>query len=124
ATRQVITTTMSEEEQVEEHSRSHSPTGSIPVKQRRPLRSCDTCRQRKSDGQNMPDGHCSSCLAFGSPWKRGRKHNLVDELKKENDDLKTENASLKAKLRSLSRYLNTSLQRSCGQDRLGVGGYP
>ncbi|KAJ7819914.1 fungal-specific transcription factor domain-containing protein [Mycena olivaceomarginata] len=102
---------MSEEEQVEEHSRSHSPTGSIPVKQRRPLRSCDTCRQRKirCDGQSMPDGHCSSCLAFGSPCtymeparKRGRKHNLVDELKKENDDLKTENASLKAKLRSLS----------------------
>ncbi|KAJ7857657.1 hypothetical protein B0H14DRAFT_2578241 [Mycena olivaceomarginata] len=50
----------------------------------------------------MPDGCCSSCLAFGAPCtylnpyrKRGPKNLLVEELKKEN-------AALKAKLRKLS----------------------
>ncbi|KAJ7873877.1 fungal-specific transcription factor domain-containing protein [Mycena olivaceomarginata] len=96
-------------------TRSHSPTGSIPVRQRRPLRSCDFCRQRKSrgDGQNMPDGHCSNCLAFGyactyiePPKKRGRKPNVVDELR-------SEIASLKAQLRSLS------VCRMCAQPLCG-----
>ncbi|KAJ7903352.1 hypothetical protein B0H14DRAFT_2664625 [Mycena olivaceomarginata] len=56
---------MSENEQRETHSRSHSPAGSIPLKRRRLVRSCDVCRERKvrCDGQNI----CSSCLAFGSP---------------------------------------------------------
>ncbi|KAF8146461.1 fungal-specific transcription factor domain-containing protein [Mycena galopus ATCC 62051] len=100
---------MSDDEQ--QDSRTHSPIGSLPIRQRRPLRSCDICRQRKiqGDGQNMPNGHCSSCLAFGSSCtysepakKRGRKPNLVDDLKNENVALKRENASLNARLRSLS----------------------
>ncbi|KAJ7134484.1 fungal-specific transcription factor domain-containing protein [Mycena epipterygia] len=74
------------------------------IKQRRPQRSCDFCRQRKTrcDGPNMPDGHCSNCLAFGSACtylqptgKRGPKSRLVEELKQKN-------AMLEAKLRSLS----------------------
>ncbi|KAJ7134517.1 fungal-specific transcription factor domain-containing protein [Mycena epipterygia] len=76
------------------------------IKQRRPQRSCDICRQRKRcdacDGPNMPDGHCSNCLAFDSTCtylqptgKRGPKNKLVEELKQKN-------AILEAKLRSLS----------------------
>ncbi|KAJ7645516.1 fungal-specific transcription factor domain-containing protein [Mycena polygramma] len=73
-------------------------------RQRRPQRSCDLCRQRKTrcDGPTMPDGCCTNCLTFGASCtylqpakKRGPKNTLVEELQKEN-------ASLKAKLRSLS----------------------
>ncbi|KAJ7234194.1 fungal-specific transcription factor domain-containing protein [Mycena haematopus] len=84
------------------------------VKQRRPLRTCDICRQRKirCDASEMPDGRCSNCSAFGSactylepPKKRGRRSatsQTVDELNKENVELKAENAFLRAKLQSLS----------------------
>ncbi|KAJ7849357.1 hypothetical protein B0H14DRAFT_2765458 [Mycena olivaceomarginata] len=75
------------------------------VKLRRQTRSCDFCRQRKSDGPDMPNGCCSNCLAFGSACayaepsqKRGptnTKNITIEKLKKEN-------ASLKAQLRSIS----------------------
>ncbi|KAK7063676.1 fungal-trans domain-containing protein [Favolaschia claudopus] len=80
------------------------PDKPVPLKQRRPGRSCDNCRQRKTrcDGQTMPNGKCSSCLAFGSlctynepAKKRGRKDNAVEELEREI-------ATLKAKLRANS----------------------
>ncbi|KAF8208752.1 fungal-specific transcription factor domain-containing protein [Mycena galopus ATCC 62051] len=91
------------------------------TRQRRTLRSCDFCRQRKIRCQkpnttvpedNDPysgDGCCSSCLKFGIPCvythpvgKRGPKNRLVEELRREN-------ATLKAQLRSLS------LCRLCSQ---------
>ncbi|KAJ7505475.1 fungal-specific transcription factor domain-containing protein [Mycena galericulata] len=69
---------------------------------RRPLRSCDVCRQRKSDGPPVPNGQCTNCLTFGNSCtyaqpmlKRGPKNRLVDELRRKN-------ALLEAKLRSLS----------------------
>ncbi|KAJ7211484.1 fungal-specific transcription factor domain-containing protein [Mycena haematopus] len=84
------------------------------IRQRRTLRSCDFCRQRKircqkpysSPGEENDsfsgDGCCSSCLKFGTPCiythpvgKRGPKNRLAEELRREN-------ASLKAQLRSLS----------------------
>ncbi|KAJ7804956.1 fungal-specific transcription factor domain-containing protein [Mycena olivaceomarginata] len=81
---------------------SQSPRRVRGLRQRRPQRSCDTCRQRKSDGANMTDGHCSNCLSFGSACtylqpalKRGPKNMTMEELKKEN-------ASLKANLRAIS----------------------
>ncbi|KAJ7696899.1 hypothetical protein B0H14DRAFT_3039804 [Mycena olivaceomarginata] len=81
---------------------SQSPRRVRGLRQRRPQRSCDTCRQRKSDGANMADGHCSNCLSFGSACtylqpalKRGPKNMTMEELKKEN-------ASLKANLRAIS----------------------
>ncbi|KAF8205183.1 fungal-specific transcription factor domain-containing protein [Mycena galopus ATCC 62051] len=76
----------------------------LPGRQRRPQRSCDLCRQRKTrcDGPKTADGRCSNCLAFGSaceylqqPRKRGPRNVTMEQLKKENE-------SLKAKLRSLS----------------------
>ncbi|KAJ7303788.1 hypothetical protein DFH08DRAFT_903519 [Mycena albidolilacea] len=75
------------------------------VKLRRQTRSCDLCRQRKSDGPDMPNGCCSNCLAFGSACtyaepsqKRGPKNTKNITIEK----LKKENASLKAQLRSIS----------------------
>ncbi|KAJ7505470.1 fungal-specific transcription factor domain-containing protein [Mycena galericulata] len=74
------------------------------LKQRRTPRSCDVCRQRKirCDGPNMPEGHCSNCLAFGESCKymeparkRGPKNKQVEELKHRI-------ATLEAELRSLS----------------------
>ncbi|KAJ7725634.1 fungal-specific transcription factor domain-containing protein [Mycena maculata] len=74
---------------------------------RRPYRSCDFCRQRKSqrDGLTMANGavtQCSNCLVFGvkctyiTPTKqRGPKMRLVEELREQI-------ATLEAKLRSLS----------------------
>ncbi|KAJ7071863.1 fungal-specific transcription factor domain-containing protein [Mycena belliarum] len=76
---------------------------SCPAASRKPKlrRSCDFCRQRKSDGYKMPD-HCFNCLAAGRPCtylqprkKRGPKHEEIE-------DLRRKNASLEAKLRSLS----------------------
>ncbi|KAJ7349590.1 fungal-specific transcription factor domain-containing protein [Mycena albidolilacea] len=73
-------------------------------RERRPHRSCDICRQRKTrcDGAKTGNGRCSNCLAFGSsctyaeaPRKRGPKNVTIEDLKKENE-------ALKAKLRSLS----------------------
>ncbi|KAJ6512079.1 hypothetical protein C8R47DRAFT_1093427, partial [Mycena vitilis] len=81
-------------------SGSNSQPAVTSTRQRRPQRSCDICRQRKSDGPNTANTSCSNCSAFGSPCTympakpRGRKNMVVEELKKEN-------ASLKAKLRSL-----------------------
>ncbi|CAK5284253.1 unnamed protein product [Mycena citricolor] len=70
------------------------------VKQRRPNRSCDTCRTRKSNAPK--DAPCSNCVDFGAtctylelPKKRGPKNRLVDELRKQN-------ASLEARLRAAS----------------------
>ncbi|KAJ7793139.1 fungal-specific transcription factor domain-containing protein [Mycena olivaceomarginata] len=75
------------------------------VKLRRQTRSCDFCRQRKSDGPDMPNGCCSNCLAFGSACtyaepsqKRGPKNTKNITIEK----LKKENVSLKAQLRSIS----------------------
>ncbi|KAF7336886.1 Fungal-trans domain-containing protein [Mycena venus] len=77
------------------------------MKRRRQLRSCDTCRHRKTrcDGPTVAGGICSNCAAFGStctyavPYrKRGPKHSndiAVEELQREN-------ASLRSKLRLLS----------------------
>ncbi|CAK5269796.1 unnamed protein product [Mycena citricolor] len=91
---------------------------------RRPGRSCDSCRSRKSavlasidprssvdflashlllsDGPYMESKICSNCAAFGTecaylapPQKRGPKDRLVDELRKKI-------ASLESKLRSQS----------------------
>ncbi|KAJ7855898.1 fungal-specific transcription factor domain-containing protein [Mycena olivaceomarginata] len=90
------------------------------TRQRRTLRSCDFCRQRKircqkphaSVGDNdldSGDSPCSSCLKFGTPCiythpvgKRGPKNRLVEELRREN-------SYLRAKLRS------QSLCRLCSQ---------
>ncbi|KAF8141076.1 fungal-specific transcription factor domain-containing protein [Mycena galopus ATCC 62051] len=94
---------ISEPSSLENPTRSESATKS--EKQRRQQRSCDLCRQRKSDGSNLHEGSCSNCLAFGSPCtyeqphkKRGPKYtkNATTE------DLKREIASLKAQLQSLS----------------------
>ncbi|KAJ6508989.1 fungal-specific transcription factor domain-containing protein [Mycena sanguinolenta] len=77
------------------------------TRQRRTLRSCDFCRQRKIRCQKPhsstpDDSPCSSCLKFGTQCiythpvgKRGPKNRLVEELRREN-------ASLRAQLRSPS----------------------
>ncbi|KAJ7741999.1 fungal-specific transcription factor domain-containing protein [Mycena maculata] len=87
-------------------------SSSQTVKQRtprRPERSCDFCRQRKTrcDGLTGPNGvvtaQCSQCLEFGVPCtytvnptrQRGPTSKLVA-------DLRREIAELKARLRSLS----------------------
>ncbi|KAK7006180.1 fungal-trans domain-containing protein [Favolaschia claudopus] len=81
------------------------------LRQRRTVRSCDVCRDRKGDGAQNAEGSCSNCVAFGAtctylqePKKRGRKNGiaLADQLKKEIVELKAENASLKTKLQSLA----------------------
>ncbi|KAJ7091553.1 fungal-specific transcription factor domain-containing protein [Mycena belliarum] len=79
------------------------PGGSRPsIKQRRPQRSCDICRQRKirCDGAKMQDGRCSNCLSFGSSCtyeqpakKRGPKNQVAADLVKRN-------AFLEAQLRN------------------------
>ncbi|KAJ7496083.1 fungal-specific transcription factor domain-containing protein [Mycena galericulata] len=61
-------------------------------KRRRLQRSCDICRKRKirCDSANMPDGRCSSCIAFNAHCthteptrKRGPKNKHVEELKQQ-----------------------------------------
>ncbi|KAF8176576.1 fungal-specific transcription factor domain-containing protein [Mycena galopus ATCC 62051] len=93
----------SNEPSVKPNSQNSTRTLPSKEKQRRQQRSCDICRQRKSDGPSMPDGCCSNCLAFGSvctyvqPYKkRGPKDANTT------GDLKREIAALKAKLRALS----------------------
>ncbi|KAJ7702988.1 fungal-specific transcription factor domain-containing protein [Mycena rosella] len=71
-----------------------------PQKKRRLQKSCDICRKRKSDSANMPEGRCSSCIAFNAPCthteptrKRGPKNKHVEELKQQL-------SALEAKLRN------------------------
>ncbi|KAJ7364458.1 fungal-specific transcription factor domain-containing protein [Mycena albidolilacea] len=95
---------------VPESTNSVPAQGLTATKQRRPQRSCDFCRHRKTrcDGPQVEsDGQCSNCVAFGSTCtylqparKRGRKNITAEDLQKENCELKEENASLKAKLQS------------------------
>ncbi|KAJ7782275.1 fungal-specific transcription factor domain-containing protein [Mycena maculata] len=71
-----------------EHSTPPAPgAASKPTRQRRTQRSCDICRQRKSDGPSGSSTKCSNCLDFGCPCtyidpprKRGPKNKLVEEL--------------------------------------------
>ncbi|KAJ7505376.1 fungal-specific transcription factor domain-containing protein, partial [Mycena galericulata] len=84
----------------EEHSTPPTSGSETLPKQRRQQRSCDTCRQRKSDGH--PGGQCSNCVAFGTPCTyvkpsktRGPKIEWVQ-------DLRHQIATLEAKLRNLS----------------------
>ncbi|KAJ7178398.1 fungal-specific transcription factor domain-containing protein [Mycena crocata] len=81
-----------------------------PQKKRRLQRSCDICRKRKirCDSANMPNGRCTSCLAFNAECthseptrKRGPKNKHVEELKQQL-------SALQAKLR------NTQTQPEAG----------
>ncbi|KAJ7091185.1 fungal-specific transcription factor domain-containing protein [Mycena epipterygia] len=75
----------------EEHNEASSKQ-SGPQKKRRLQRSCDICRRRKirCDSATMPNGRCSSCIAFNAPCthteptrKRGPKNKHVEELKQQ-----------------------------------------
>ncbi|KAJ6587119.1 fungal-specific transcription factor domain-containing protein [Mycena vulgaris] len=70
----------------------HESLGKQPQKKRRLQKSCDICRKRKirCDSANMPNGRCSSCIAFNAPCthteptrKRGPKNKHVEELKQQ-----------------------------------------
>ncbi|KAJ7777537.1 fungal-specific transcription factor domain-containing protein [Mycena maculata] len=71
---------------------------------RRPQRSCDVCRQRKTRcdaGLDMAGTQCSTCLAFGVPCtyitptrRRGPKSRLEEELRQKIADLEAELRSL------------------------------
>ncbi|KAJ7758568.1 hypothetical protein DFH07DRAFT_818566 [Mycena maculata] len=66
----------------EEHFPASSQT--LRLRERRRVRSCDLCRQKKIRCDGSGDGPCSSCLPFGSPCtytqpakKRGPKNRSV-----------------------------------------------
>ncbi|KAJ7037835.1 fungal-specific transcription factor domain-containing protein [Mycena alexandri] len=94
---------MSDNEHFEANG-AHTESARRHSKQRRPDRSCDICRKKKTrcDGVNMPNRCCSTCVAFGTSCTyvmpsrtRGPKNAIMEELKKENE-------SLKAQLRNVS----------------------
>ncbi|KAJ7650992.1 fungal-specific transcription factor domain-containing protein [Roridomyces roridus] len=72
------------------------------ISQKPLARSCDSCRQHKGDGSNMPGQRCGRCMTAGQSCtylqpvsKPGPKNKLVQELREKV-------AALEAKLRDLS----------------------
>ncbi|KAJ7761950.1 fungal-specific transcription factor domain-containing protein [Mycena maculata] len=89
-------------------SSDEEPDSHTSKQPRRPQRSCDFCRQRKNRGDGVTGSNgdaisqCSTCVGFGVPCtyrnpakQRGRKIQLVEELKQKI-------VGLESKLRSLS----------------------